>query len=128
MAGRPSSIDEYLAALTSDQRRALAQLRDDIRALVPEVTECISYQMPAFRWHGRILVVFGAAKHHCALYPMSPAVIAALAEELRGYSTSEGTIRFAAGEPLPEALVARVIELRLAELADKKPRRPARES
>ncbi|MBI5833940.1 MAG: DUF1801 domain-containing protein [Armatimonadetes bacterium] len=122
MIDAPSPIDGYLDTLPSDKRRTLQHLRATVSELVPEVTEGISYQLPAFRWQGRLLVCFGAAKHHCALYPMSRAVIKSLADDLAGYSTSEGTIRFPPDEPLPEELVEKVITLRLAELADKKPK------
>src|SRR5712692_5012722 len=63
------TIDEYLAALSNDQRAALERLRKTIRAAAPGAEECISYQLPAFRLDGRMLVWFGAAAHHCAFYP-----------------------------------------------------------
>jgi hypothetical protein len=49
----PKTIDEYLAALSNDQRAALEKLRKAIRAAVPRAEECLSYQLPAFRLDGR---------------------------------------------------------------------------
>ena len=67
-ASKPRTIDEYLAVLDAD-KRALEKLRKAIRAAVPEAKECISYQVPAFRLHGKLFVAFGAAKNHCSFYP-----------------------------------------------------------
>jgi uncharacterized protein YdhG (YjbR/CyaY superfamily) len=117
MAGKPQTIDEYLAAVSDDQRAALEVLRETIRAAAPGAEECISYQLPAFRLHGRLLVGFGATTKHCALYLMSSSTMKAHEDELRGYDTSKGTIRFQPDKPLPAALVRRLVEARIAENA-----------
>src|SRR4029077_12749353 len=53
---KAKTIDEYLAALSKDKRDALEGLRRTIRAAAPRVEECISYQLPAFRLDGRVLL------------------------------------------------------------------------
>jgi uncharacterized protein YdhG (YjbR/CyaY superfamily) len=117
MAGKPQTIDGYLSALSSEQRRALEKLRKTIKAIAPKAEECISYRLPAFRLDGRMLVAFGARANHCAFYPMSAATVAAHAKELAGYDTSPGTIRFRADEPLPVQLVRKLVKARIAENA-----------
>jgi uncharacterized protein YdhG (YjbR/CyaY superfamily) len=114
---KPKTTKEYLAALREDQRAALEKLRKDIRAAVPEAVECICYQLPAFRLNGKFLVAYGAAKKHCAFYP--GAVVEMIKDELKGYGISKGTIRFAADQPLPAALVRKLMRLRLARSARK---------
>jgi uncharacterized protein YdhG (YjbR/CyaY superfamily) len=111
---RPGTIDEYLARLRADQRAALAKLRKAIRAAAPEAEECISYRIPAFRLNG-MLVGFGATGKHCAFYPMSSTTVAAHRNELAGYDTSKGTIRFQPDKPLPAALVRKLVKARIAE-------------
>ena len=111
---KPASIDAYLASLTSDKRAALEKLRRAIKAAAPRAEECISYQLPAFRLDGKVLVWFGAATNHCAFYP-GAAPIARHAAELKRYHTSRGTIRFAPDEPLPAALVKKLVRARIAE-------------
>lgn len=108
----PGTIDEYLAAVEEDKRAALERLRRDIRAAAPRAEECISYRIPAFRLDGKLLVAFGAAARHCAFYPGD--VVEAFAAELSGYDTSKGTIRFAASDPLPAALVRKLVRAQLA--------------
>ncbi len=109
-------IDAMLAGLPADQRAAMQSLRELIAAIVPEAEEAISYGVPAFRYHGRPLVGFAAAKAHCSLFPMSVAVMEAHREELAAYHTSKGTIRFTPSRPLPSELVTVIVRDRLAEI------------
>ena len=116
MAPKPKTIDEYLAALSDDKRAALEKLRKTIRAAAPEAEECISYQLAAFRQNG-LLVAFGATRNHCAFYPMSASTVAAYKDELKDFDTSKGTIRFQPDNPLPAALVRKLVKARIAENA-----------
>ena len=112
---KPRTIDEYLTAVSDDKRIALEKLRRTIHRLVPKAEECISYGLPAFRLNGRSLVAFGAAAHHCALYPMSSATLRAHQGELSAYETSMGAIRFQPEKPLPVALVRKLVKARIVE-------------
>jgi uncharacterized protein YdhG (YjbR/CyaY superfamily) len=114
MAAKPRTIDEYLAALSDDKRAALEKLRKTIKAAAPKAEECISYSLPAFRQNG-MLVAFGATANHCAFYLMSSTMADAYKDELKGYNTSKGTIRFEADKPLPAALVRKLVKARIAE-------------
>jgi uncharacterized protein YdhG (YjbR/CyaY superfamily) len=108
-------IDAFLAALPPEMRAALENLRRAIGAAAPGAEESISYGVPAFKYRGRPLVSFGAAKSHCSFYVQSPAVMEAHREELASYDTSKGTVRFAPDAPLPDALVAKLVMARMAE-------------
>lgn len=108
---RPSTTTSQPSPNT---RRALQQLRETIRSAAPGATEALSYGVPAFKHHGS-LVSFGAAKNHCAFYVQSPAVMEAHADELAGYDTSKGTIRFTPDEPLPSTLVKKLVKARMKE-------------
>jgi uncharacterized protein YdhG (YjbR/CyaY superfamily) len=113
---KAKTVDEYLAALSDDKRAALEKLRKTIRAAAPNAEECISYQLPAFRLNG-MLVAFGATANHCAFYLMSSSTLAAHKDELKDYDTSKGTIRFQPDNPLPTALVRKLVKARIAENA-----------
>ena len=113
MPTEPTTIDEFLARLDADKRAALAKLRRDVHAAAPEVEEVISYGMPGFKLDGRMLVWMGVGAAHCAFYPTA-APIALYARELSRYETSKGTIRFAPSEPLPTALVKKLVRARVA--------------
>jgi len=112
---KPRTIDEYLATLSDDKRAALEKLRKTIRAAAPKAEECISYGLAAFRLNGRPLVAFGATAKHCAFYLMSGSTVAAHKDELKDYDTSKGTIRFQPDNPLPAALVRKLVKARIAE-------------
>ena len=126
MRGMPKAenIDEYLVGLSSDQRAALQRLRRQIHAAAPGAEECISYQIPAFRLGGRLLVAFGGAVSHCAFYPGS--ILRAFTRELRTFDTAIGTIRFQPDKPLPAALVRKVVKARIAQTARRSAPTPAR--
>jgi uncharacterized protein YdhG (YjbR/CyaY superfamily) len=109
--------DEYLAAFPDDQRAALEELRKAIRAAAPKAEECISYQLAASRLDGKMLVAMGATANHCAFYLMSSTVLDAFDDVVKKYDTSKGTIRFPADEPLPTALVKKLVKARIAENA-----------
>jgi uncharacterized protein YdhG (YjbR/CyaY superfamily) len=109
---KPRTIDAYLAPLSDDKRAALQKLRKAIQAAAPKAEECISYDIPAFRLNGRLLVAFGAWKNHCAFYPGS--VLQAFKGELGDYHTSKGTLRFPSDHPLPAGLVRKLVKARIA--------------
>ena len=115
MPARPTTIDEYLAPLSADQRARLEKLRRVIQSAAPKAEECISYGLPAFRHDGRPLVAFGSAAKHYALYPMSSRTLEAHRSDLTGLDTSKGTIRFPLDRPLPVALVRKLVKARIAE-------------
>jgi uncharacterized protein YdhG (YjbR/CyaY superfamily) len=115
MAKKPKSIDEYLAAVSNDKRSALEKLRRTIRSIVPKAEECISYGLAAFRLDGKLLVAFGAGANHCAFYPGSGSTVANHKDELKDYETTKGSIHFQPDEPLPAALVRKLVKARIAE-------------
>jgi len=125
----PKTVDEYLATLDGPQRDALERLRRVLRRAAPLAEECISYGIPTLRLDGRLILSFGAWKAHCAFYPGS--IVERFSAELSGYDTGKGTIRFRSDQPLPAALVRRIVKARLIQRvatrrpAQRTPRRSA---
>jgi uncharacterized protein YdhG (YjbR/CyaY superfamily) len=121
MESGSKEVDDYLAALPAGPRGALEALRKTIKAAAPDATEAISYQIPTFKLGGRPLVGFAAFKNHCGFYLMSTSVTEAHEDELESYDTAKGTIRFAPEEPLPAALVTKLVKARIAENEERWP-------
>lgn len=110
------NVDEYMAQLPEDRRAVMEQLRSTIRSAAPDASEAISYNMPAFRLHGRFLVSYEAYKRHYSLFPWSDAMVEELGEEMSRYAVGKGTIRFPVGDPIPLELVTRIVEFRHREV------------
>jgi uncharacterized protein YdhG (YjbR/CyaY superfamily) len=106
-------VDEYLSRVPKEARATLEKLRETIKAAAPMAAEVISYQMPMYKHHGMV-IGFAAFKNHCSIFPGS-AVMDAHKEELKGYETSKGAIRFSASKPLPAALVKKLVKARMQE-------------
>ncbi len=109
-----ASIDGYLSRLPDNVYLALENIREIIRSLVPDAEEVISYMIPAFK-HKGMLVGFGAAKDHCSFFVMSSTLLKDYEEELKGFDTSTGTIRFTPEKPIPNDLITRIVMARVAE-------------
>ncbi len=119
--GAPKNVDEYLAGVPEPARGTLSKIRAAIRSTVPpETTETISYRIPAFKYKG-VLVWFAAFSDHCSLFPTA-SVLEAFKNELKGFSTSKGTIHFPTDRPLPTALVKKLVKARIAQVESKKRR------
>jgi uncharacterized protein YdhG (YjbR/CyaY superfamily) len=110
----PKTVDDYLAGLPEDQRAALTRVRGTIKEAAPDATEAISYGIPGYRFKGRPLIHFGAAKNHCAIY--GAAIVEADKAELEAYDTSKGTIRFSPEKPLPDAMIKKFVQTRIGEI------------
>lgn len=117
----PKNVDEYLAGIPEPARSTFNKMRAAIRSAVPpQAAEVISYRIPAFK-HKTVLVWLAAFSKHCSLFPTA-AVIEAFKDELKGFSTSKGTIHFPTDKPLPTALVKKLVKVRVAHAESKKQR------
>ncbi len=115
-----AEVDAYLAALPADQRDALQALRAAAHAYLPDATECISYAMPGFRQpgpKGKMILGYAAFARHLGVYPHSGTVIPKLLADCEGFKTSKSGVLFTPETPLPTALLHKIIDTRLAELA-----------
>ena len=111
----PAAVDAYLAGIPEPHRTMLARVRSVIHEACPDATEGLYYKMPGFRLRGKLLLSYAGFKQHCAIYPASGMVRAALGDELVPYLTETATIRFTVGHPIPDVLVQRIVEVRVAE-------------
>ena len=124
----PRDIDDYISGFAPDVQRVLQRVRSTVRKAAPTAEETISYQIPAFALNG-VLVYFAAFKTHVGLYPPVRGD-AAIEKAVVRYAGEKGNLRFPLDEPIPYALIARIVKLRvkqnLAKAAAPKRRSPKR--
>ena len=108
-----SKVDGYLEGLPGPQRERLEEVRRVIQTAAPDATESISYIIPTYKYRGKPLVYFGAAKKHWGLYG---AAADAYPEVSERYETSKGTIKFPWDEPVPVTIVEMVVRDRMTKI------------
>ena len=111
------NIDDYISTFPEEMQIRMQKLRETILKAAPGATESISYQMPAFNFHG-YLVYFGGWQNHIGLYPM-PSGMKKFSKELAAYASGKGSVQFPNNKPLPIALVTRIVKYRLKENLEK---------
>ncbi len=113
------NVDEHLAKLPEEQRKALEWLRKVIKEAAPEAEEVISYRIPTYRYHGP-LVHFAAFKNHLSFYGVNRSLLETFKDELQEHKISGTTIHFIPENPLPEALVRKIVKKRMKENEESK--------
>jgi uncharacterized protein YdhG (YjbR/CyaY superfamily) len=87
MSRKFKTVDEYFSALSPDKRKILKDLRQIIRHSAPDAEELISYNMPAYKYHG-MLVYYAAHTEHIGFYPGNNVVNQVFKDELKEFKTS----------------------------------------
>jgi uncharacterized protein YdhG (YjbR/CyaY superfamily) len=111
------SIDEYIEQFPANVQSILQKLRATIKKTAPAAEETISYQMPAFKYHG-MLVYFAGYKNHIGFYPTSTPM-KVFKDRLTNYKTSKGAIQFPINEAIPLTLVKDIVKFRVKENLEK---------
>lgn len=113
-----TTVQEYISLLPAKSKAIVKELRKTIQQAAPEAEEVISYNMPSFQYEGG-LVYYAAWRDHISIYPRTAALEKALKKELAPYAASKGTLKFPLSEPVPFALISKIVKIRLQENIDK---------
>jgi uncharacterized protein YdhG (YjbR/CyaY superfamily) len=108
---RFKSFDEYISTFPENTREILEKIRLAVKEAVPEADEVISYNMPAYKFHG-ILLYFAAFKTHIGFYPGDSKLISLFKDQLTGFETSKGTIRLPLNQTIPIKLIKSIAQFR----------------
>jgi uncharacterized protein YdhG (YjbR/CyaY superfamily) len=114
------SVDEYISLQPEPVAAKLAIVRNTIRKALPKAEEVISYNMPAYRLLGEIVLYFAGWKQHYSLYPAGPHLVDAFKEELAAFKVDKGTIRFPLSAPVPKELISGIAKFRLSEATEQR--------
>lgn len=112
---RPKTIAEYIAAAPAKGQPHLRRLHAIIKAAAPEAEEAIKWGNPFFV-EPRFVFAFSAFKAHLNLAPTAK-VLARFRKELGPYKATEHMIQVRYDEPLPEALIRKIAEGCVQEVA-----------
>jgi uncharacterized protein YdhG (YjbR/CyaY superfamily) len=119
MSDKPTTLDEYLGSLSDEQRATIEKMRATIIAVAPRAEAVFSYNMPGFTLDGEPLAWVAAWKRHYSMYPLTKTMADAHGGALADYEMSKGTVKFPADEPVPYALIRKLVKTRAAELRTK---------
>ena len=112
------SVDEYMSSLPTDVRVKMEVIRTTVKAVAPEAVELLSYNMPAFKYQGRILIYYMAHRAHIGFYPSDAKVVGLFSDELVNYSTSKGTIQLPLDKKLPAGLIRKIVKYRVKTISE----------
>ena len=121
MARNFRTIDEYINTFPENVQRILNELRQTIKEAAPDAQETINYQIPTFTLNGN-LVHFAAFEKHIGFYP-APSGMEAFEKELSAYKRAKGSVQFPIDQPLPLPLIRRIVEYRVKENLERKPKK-----
>jgi uncharacterized protein YdhG (YjbR/CyaY superfamily) len=110
----PVSVDAYIESQPEPAQEKLQQIRSLIKKQVPAAEETISYDIPAYKLEGRILIYFAGFLKHVSIYP-APRSHPSFKEALEPYKGGKGTVQFVLDKPLPVTLIKNIIRFRAAE-------------
>ena len=116
---KSTSVAEYIESQPPNARAVLRKVRAAMRKALPSAEEVISYQIPAYRLNGRVVIYFAGWREHYSIYPAQRRLVAAFKERLAPYEVNnKGTIRFPLSEPVPARLIQDIARFRAKEVAE----------
>jgi uncharacterized protein YdhG (YjbR/CyaY superfamily) len=118
MRQKPNSIDEYIASFPNEVQEILHTIRAIIKEKAPDAVEGFSYDMPAYKTHGRVLVYFAGFKKHIGFYA-TPSGHQEFSKELSKYKQGKGSVQFPLNQPIPYDLIGQIVEFRAWENREK---------
>ncbi|HSI20813.1 MAG TPA: DUF1801 domain-containing protein [Verrucomicrobiae bacterium] len=103
------SVEEYVAKVPAAARAQFDQLRTIVKTLLPKANEVVSYGIIGYKVDDKRARVFISGwKDHLAIYPVPKDL--ELQADLKPYIKGKGTLWFKLEEPLPEALIKKVVK------------------
>lgn len=109
-----TTIAAFITAQPLAVQPPLQAMYGILKAALPAAEERISYQMPTF-WQGQAIVYFDAGEGYLGFYPTS-GPIAQFVADLTGYRRSKGAVHLPLDQPLPAALITKMVQWQLAQV------------
>ena len=113
-AKAPKNIDAYIKGFPKGVQAVLQEVRQTIRVAAPKAEETIKYLIPTYTLNGN-LIHFAGYKKHIGMYPSPAPDTEKFKQQLAAYQGPKGALRFPLSEPMPLALISKVVKLRVKE-------------
>lgn len=113
------SIDQYHKAFEGEALERMESIRNIVHKIVPDVEECISYQIPCFKHNGYLLYYSAYAKHISLSHPFSAEFLEHFKDDLKAYKVSKSAIQIPNDKPLPVKLIKDIVAFRKKENEEK---------
>ncbi len=110
----PENVDEYISSFPKETQKYLKQMRAAIKKAAPKAEEGIGYKMPSYKLNSRPLVYFAGYAKHIGFYA-TPTGHKEFKKELSVYKEGKGSVQFPLDEPLPIALITKIVKFRVQE-------------
>ena len=107
-------VTQYIQQFPAPVQEIMHTLRNLILQIAPDAEESISYGMPAYKTHKKPLVYFAGYKNHIGLYA-TPSGHEAFKDALADYKQGKGSVQFPLDQPIPYALIERIVRFRVVE-------------
>jgi uncharacterized protein YdhG (YjbR/CyaY superfamily) len=114
MNTKPTTVEEYIKAFPKSTQFLLKQVRAVIKENAPEAEELIGYGMPGYKLNKKPLVYFAGYEKHIGFYA-TPNGHEKFAKELSKYKQGKGSVQFPIEEPMPLALIKKIVVFRVKE-------------
>ena len=111
----PKDVDDYIAGFPAETQKILEKIRRNVRTAAPKAVESISYQIPAYKLDGKVLIYFAGFSKHVSVYP-APREAKEFKKELAAYKGGKGTVQFPLGKKIDYDLITRIVKYKLQKI------------
>ena len=115
MPSLPKTVDAYIDSFPWETQETLKKIRETILKAAPNALESISYGMPAYKLHGKVLIYFAAYKNHIGLYA-TPSGHKQFQKELSGFKQGKGSVQFPLTGKMPYELIDSITRFNISEI------------
>lgn len=112
----PRHFQDYVEHLPMEHRQMLVHLRELMVQEINEQDEVMRWNVPAFRYRGKLVAGIGASRHHVGLYMMYGGALADLKKAAPHLDVSDRVLRLDPTRPVPAEAIKRAIRFRIAEI------------
>jgi len=108
------TVEQYISHFPEKVQQVLQEMRKAIRKNAPDAEELISYNIPAFKYHG-MLIFYSAYQKHVSISTAPFKVFEVFRDALAPYKQSKSTVQFPLDKPLPAKLIGDMTRFRVKE-------------